>query len=58
MVNIDNMIKQNIRDIELQLSVDLTSKCLKPLVFIDNTNFIKDKNPLAIVHLMLKMWCL
>lgn len=51
MINVNEMIKQNIQDIESQLNVDLSGKSLKPIVFIDNTNFTKDNNPLAIVHL-------
>lgn len=51
MINISEMIRQNIQDIECQLNVDLSTKSLKPVVFIDNTNFKKDNNPLAIVHL-------
>lgn len=50
-MNIGEMIKQNILDIESQLNVDLSAKSLKPVVFIDNTNFATDENPLAIVHL-------
>lgn len=50
-MDIKAIIKQNIQEIEAQLNVNLTDKYLKPIVFIDNTNFGCDENPLAIVHL-------
>lgn len=50
-MDINSVIKQNIQDVELQLNVNLSEKSLKPMVFIDNTNFNKSENPLAIVHL-------
>lgn len=50
-MDISAIIKQNIQDVELQLNVDLSEKALKPMIFIDNTNFNNNENPLAIVHL-------
>lgn len=50
-MDIKKITKQNIQEIEAQLNINLTEKYLKPLVFIDNTNFASDNNPLAIVHL-------
>lgn len=50
-MDIKTIVKQNIQDIETQLSINLSEKYLKPIVFIDNTNFGSDENPLAIVHL-------
>ena len=50
-MNISEIIKENILSIEAQLNVDMNNKSLKPIVFIDNTNFNKTETPLAIVHL-------
>lgn len=50
-MDINSIIKQNIYDIESQLNTDLSNKEFKPMIFIDNTNFNKIENPLAIVHL-------
>ena len=50
-MNMNKIIKENILSIETQLNVDMNSRNLKPIVFIDNLNFNKVENPLAIVHL-------
>lgn len=50
-MNMNEIIKENILNIEAQLNVDMNNKSLKPMVFIDNANFNKSKSPLAIIHL-------
>ena len=52
-MEINKIIKESIQSLEAQTKVNLETNCLKPIVFIDNTNFKGNENPLAIVHLEL-----